>query len=363
MDLSLVYELQTNDNSREGVRRCYTETVEQVKLADELGFRTVWVTEHHFLDRFSFSSAPEIFLGHLAAHTKRIRLGHAIVLLPFLINHPLRVAEHMAVLDVLSDGRAEFGGGRAISEGELSGFNVDPEITRPQWLECLKMLPKMWTQESFSWDSELISIPERQVVPKPFQQPHPPMSVACTQPSSVEIAADHGLGVLGFGIGQYQSNDYVRTYRERIKKATPVGSFVHNRFALFLPALCARTDEEAMALRGSDLLQYLDEAKALFTPWADGKAPASYAWFMEFSRQNSEMVRETKLEDMAAYGGVAIGSPESCLKTLNYLADAGVDEVLLFLQGYTTPHEAIMESLRLLAEEVMPNLHPTNYDL
>jgi alkanesulfonate monooxygenase SsuD/methylene tetrahydromethanopterin reductase-like flavin-dependent oxidoreductase (luciferase family) len=284
------------------------------------------------------------------------------VLLPFLINHPLRVAERIAVLDIVSDGRAEFGGGRAISEGELSGFNVDPDITRPQWLECLKMLPKMWTQESFSWESELISIPERQVVPKPIQAPHPPMSVACTQPSSVEIAADHGLGVLGFGIGQYQSNDFVRTYRERIKKATPVSSVINNRFALFLPAMCARTDEEALTLRGSDMLQYLDETKTLFAPWVDGKAPASYEWFMNFSRENSKIKRETRLEDMVAAGGAAIGSPETCLKILNHLADSGVDEVLLFLQGYTTPHEGIMQSLRLLAEEVMPHLHPTNYD-
>ncbi|MGH9342697.1 MAG: LLM class flavin-dependent oxidoreductase, partial [Terriglobia bacterium] len=88
-------------------------------------------------------------LSHLAARTRNIRLGHGIVLLPFGINHPLRVAERIATLDLLSNGRVEFGGGRAISESELSGFGVDPDDTRPQWEESLKILPRMWTQENF----------------------------------------------------------------------------------------------------------------------------------------------------------------------------------------------------------------------
>lgn len=360
VELSLVYELETNDNSPEGVKRVYAEALEQIKLADELGFRAAWFTEHHFLDRFSFSSAPEVFFGYLAAQTKQIRLGHSIVLLPFQINHPIRVAERVAVLDIISNGRVEFGGGRAISEGELSAFNVDPDVTRPQWLESLKMLPKMWTEEVFSWESELITIPERQILPKPVQKPHPPMSVACTQPSSIEIAADNGLGVLGFGIGQGQSDEYVRTYRERIKNAKPVGSFVNNRFAIFMSAMCAETDAEAIALRGPDFSTYNEAVRQLFTPWVDGKSPASYQWFMDYWKENYKMVRETKMEDIVAAGGAVIGSPETCLNVLNYLADAGVDEVLLFMQSYTTPHDAIMRSLRLLAEEVMPKLKETN---
>jgi alkanesulfonate monooxygenase SsuD/methylene tetrahydromethanopterin reductase-like flavin-dependent oxidoreductase (luciferase family) len=359
MELSLIYELETNDNTPAGVRRVYDETTEQIKLADTLGFRTVWFTEHHFLDRFSYSSAPESYLAYLAGQTSNIRLGHGITLLPFAINHPIRVAERVATLDILSHGRVEFGGGRAISEGELAAFNVDPEVTRPQWLESLRMLPKMWTQEVFSWDSDLIKIPERQILPKPVQSPHPPMSVACTQPSSVEIAADNGLGVLGFGIGKDQSNDYVRTYRERIKNAKPVGEFVNNRFAVMMSAMCAPTDEEAVALRGPDFLAYSEAVQQLFTPWVDGKAPASYSWFMEYWKQNYNVVRETKVEDIVGANGAVIGSPETCVRVLNYMADAGVDEILLFMQSYTTPHDKIMQSLQLIHDEVMPHLKQT----
>src|SRR6266481_4195396 len=136
-------------------------------LADQLGYRAVWFTEHHFLPGFSYSSSPELVLAHLAAKTKNIRLGHSIVLLPFRINHPARVAERIAVLDILSNGRVEFGGGRAISESELSAFGVNPDDTRAQWEEALRIIPKMWTQETCKWDSPTRPRPERTIVPKP----------------------------------------------------------------------------------------------------------------------------------------------------------------------------------------------------
>ncbi len=359
MDISLIYELETNDNSEESVRRRYFECLEEVKLADALGYKTVWFTEHHFLDRFSYSSAPELWLAYLAANTKNIRLGHGIVLLPFNINHPLRVAERAAVLDLISNGRLDFGGGRAISDSELSAFDVDPEVTRPQWLETLRMLPKMWTQQEFSWDSDLIKIPPRMVIPKPVQKPHPPMHVSCTQPSSIEIAADNGIGVLGFGIGQDQSNDYVKMYKERIQHCTPIGEFVNNRFNLFVTAMCAPTDDEAIALRGPDFTMYNEAVRQLFTPWLDGKAPASYSWFMDYWAEHYKIMKETKIEDIVAAGGAMIGSPDTCLNVINYLADAGVDEIMLFMQSYTTKHEDVMRSIRLIAEEVMPKVKQT----
>jgi alkanesulfonate monooxygenase SsuD/methylene tetrahydromethanopterin reductase-like flavin-dependent oxidoreductase (luciferase family) len=356
MDISLIYELETNDTSEAGVRRVFEETVEQVQLADRLGYRAVWFTEHHFLERFSYSSSPQTFLPYLAAKTQNIRLGHGIVLLPFKIHHPLNVAEHIATLDVISGGRVEFGGGRAICESELSGFGIDPDDTRPQWEESLEMLPKMWTQPTFSWDSPTMKVPPRAVIPKPIQKPHPPVSVACTQPSSVEFAAKHGLGVLGFGIGLNGSDEFVRTYRQGIKTAKPSAGMINNRFSLFVTALCAPTDDEAIKLRGDDMRAYSDQVRQLFAPWIDGKAPASYEWFMKYSAENFEAMKNTKMEDIIAAGGAAIGSPETCTRVLQQLEDADVDEVLLFMQSYTTPHDAIMRSIELFAKEVKPHI-------
>ncbi|MCH8190531.1 MAG: LLM class flavin-dependent oxidoreductase [Chloroflexi bacterium] len=356
MDLSMIYELETSDGSDEGVRRVYRECIEQVKLADELGYRTVWFTEHHFLPKFSFSPAPEIFLAALARETKNIRLGHGIVLLPHRINHPLRVAERIAVLDLVSDGRVEFGGGRAISESEVTAFGVSPDDTRPQWEEALRMLPAMWTGDSFSWDSKTLPIPERSVVPKPVQKPHPPMWVACTQPATVEFAGSHGLGALAFGIGTGESNDYVRLYRDKIKTADPIGKFVNNRFALWVHTLCAPTDQEALDLQGPSYFTYSDYVKQLFAPWIDGKAPKSYEWFMDYFKENLEYMKTATMEDIVAAGSACIGSPETCLKVLQHVADAGVDEALLFMQSFDTPHDAIMRSIEMLAKEVKPKI-------
>lgn len=357
MDLSLFFELETGDMSEAAVRRTFDQCIEQTVLADQLGYKSVWFTEHHFLPGFSYSSAPELVLSHLAAKTKNIRLGHGIVLLPFRINHPLRVAERIATLDLLSGGRVEFGGGRAISESELSAFEVDPEVTRAQWEEALAILPKAWTEETFRWESPALRIPPRQVLPKPVQKPHPPMWVACTQPATIEFAADHGLGVLGFGIGQGQSNDYVRMYRERIKNAQPLGSFINNKFALLSFTLCCDTDEEALAIQGPNFRIYNNAVRNLFAPWIDGKPPRSYEFFMKHFVEAYKQAETVPMTEIVKAGGACIGSPESCRKVLQYLADAGVDEALLFMQMYTTPHDKIMRSIELIAREVMPKLN------
>jgi alkanesulfonate monooxygenase SsuD/methylene tetrahydromethanopterin reductase-like flavin-dependent oxidoreductase (luciferase family) len=362
VELSLFFELETSDLSEASVKRTFDQCIEQTMLADQLGYRSVWFTEHHFLPGFSYSSTPELVLAHLAARTKNIRLGHGIVLLPFRINHPLRVAERIATLDVLSNGRVEFGGGRAISESELAGFEVDPDDTRPQWEESLRILPKIWTQENFQYTSPTLRIPERQVVPKPVQKPHPPMWVACTQPATLEFAADHGLGALGFGIGQGQSNDYVRLYRERIKNCNPIGSTINNKFALLTFTLCCDTDEEALAIQGPNFRMYSDAVRNLFAPWIEGKPPRSYEWFMKYWQETMyNAARSVPVSEIVKAGGACIGSPETCLNVLQYLSEAGVDEALLFMQLHTTPHDKIMRFIELIASKVMPKLkHPCN---
>jgi len=356
MDLSLFFEIETADMSEAGIKRCYDECIEQVMLADELGYRTVWFVEHHFLPFLSFCVSPELMLSHLAARTRNIRLGHGIVLLPFAINHPVRVAERIAVLDLLSNGRVEFGGGRSTTEAELNAFHIDPEATRPQWEETLRALPAMWTERVFSWNSPLLQVPERPIEPKPVQKPHPPMWVACNQPSTVEFAGKNGLGVLAFGIGQGQSNEFVRKYREKLKEATPIGKFINPKFALLTFTLCCPTDEEALAIQGPNVKRYVEDTRIIFSPWIEGKIPESYKWQMEDNKLKFKMFEEVSMEDVVKAGGACIGSPETCVKVLDYLTDAGVDEALMFMQMYTTPHDKIMRSIELLAKEVKPRL-------
>jgi alkanesulfonate monooxygenase SsuD/methylene tetrahydromethanopterin reductase-like flavin-dependent oxidoreductase (luciferase family) len=358
MELSLFFEIETADMSEAGVRRCFDECIEQVVAADRLGYRAAWFVEHHFLPFISYSTSPELMLAHLAARTSNIRLGHGIVLLPFKINHPVRVAERIAMLDVLSRGRVEFGGGRSTTDAELSGFGIDPEATRPQWEEALRVLPRMWTEEYFHWDSPTLSIPQRQVVPKPVQKPHPPMWVACNQPSTVQFAARNGLGVLGFGIGQNDPDNFVRIYREGLKDAQPLGKFINPKFALLTFALCCPTDREAFALQGPNVRRYARDNKVVFAPWLEGKTPPSYQWQMAQLKQQFEAMATISMKEMVKAGGACIGSPETCLNVLQFLSDAGVDEALLFMQMYTTPHDQIMRSIELIAKEVAPRLKP-----
>ncbi len=200
MKFGLLYEMQRpHDEFKVDYSALIDETLEQCMLADEVGFDYLWFVEHHFLTTFSGSSAPEVIISALARLTKQIRLGFGVVILPH--HRPAQVAERVAMVDHLSGGRVEFGVGRS-SPYEQLGMGVDPRDTRDIMDESLRMIPEIWrTEGNFEWKGKFYDIPPREILPKPKQQPHPPIWMACTQPSSYEIAAEHGIGVLSFGSG------------------------------------------------------------------------------------------------------------------------------------------------------------------
>ena len=208
----------------------FHNALEQARLADELGFDHVWCVEHHFLEEYSHSSAPEVVLAAVAAQTERIRIGHGAVVCVPEMNHPIRIAERCAVLDIVSRGRLDVGTARSSTWTELGGFNVDPDRTKKTWDEFVRVLPKMWTQEHFSYEGLSFSMPERNVLPKPVQQPHPPMWVTVTSPGTELDAAERGLGCLGVAAAGYaeqerRTNEYFR----RIQSCDPVGAGRHQR--------------------------------------------------------------------------------------------------------------------------------------
>ena len=176
-------------------RQVYENALEQVRLADELGFDYVWAVEHHFLEEYSHCSGPDIFLSAAATMTKRIRVGHGVVACVPQYQSPIRVAERAAVLDIISGGRLELGTGRSATWPELSGFGANPDDTKKTWDEFVRVIPKMWMQERFAWNGRMFSMPERAILPKPIQKPHPPMWVAVTSPGTEIDAADRGLGL------------------------------------------------------------------------------------------------------------------------------------------------------------------------
>jgi alkanesulfonate monooxygenase SsuD/methylene tetrahydromethanopterin reductase-like flavin-dependent oxidoreductase (luciferase family) len=358
MKLSLFYELTTDDPNVPGaVQQRFNEAIEQCVLADQVGFTGVWSVEHHFLPGYSSLSCPEVFLAAVSQRTTRLRLGHAIMHLPYKINHPIRCAERIATLDILSNGRVEFGGGRATSFEELDGFDVDPAITQRQWAEALEIIPRMWLEEYFEYESDLIRIPRRRITPKPVQQPYPPMWVASTQPSSIQFAGEHGLGVLGFGISDHNSDNYVKVYREALKNAkVPEGGVINDRFAVLRIGLCMPTDDEAIEIQEYNYNLFNEQVGGLFRPWIEGTPPPSYEYIIDSFKRRMEMREEHTMKELVEMDQACIGSPETCARVINKLADAGVDEIMLFMQGARTPHEKVLESIRLFATEVMPRL-------
>src|SRR5580692_4858813 len=211
-------------------RQVYENALEQVRLADELGFDYVWAVEHHFLEEYSHCSGPDIFLSAAATMTKRIRVGHGVIACVPQYQSPIRVAERAAVLDIISGGRLELGTGRSATWPELSGFGANPDDTKKTWDEFVRVIPKMWMQERFAWNGRMFSMPERAILPKPLQKPHPPLWVAVTSPGTEIDAAERGLGCLTLAFGNVGSFvDRFAAYRKRIKTCVPAGAFVNEQ--------------------------------------------------------------------------------------------------------------------------------------
>ena len=360
MKFGLIYELQQQKPWEENQEhKTYHDALDQIELADKVGFHYAWEVEHHFLVEYSHSSAPEVFLAAASQRTKNIRLGQGVALLPYPFNHPVRVAERAAALDIVSNGRFDLGTGRSITEQELGGFGIDPADSRPMWEEAIQMIPKMWTSESFSWEGDYFVVPPRNVLPKPIQKPHPPMWMACTQPESFRIAGSKGLGALSFGFiapGVLEAS--LSIYNEAIKDAQPVGEFVNKQFAATAFASVAPTDEEALEF-GRPAAEFFQESIGiLFVPWAKkANVPSSYQYYVSLAQMVEERLKQgngNQFQEAWESGTLCIGSPERCRGVVQKYVEAGVDQLILMVQVGRIPHEKVMQTIRLFGEEIIP---------
>src|SRR5437867_2500761 len=256
MRFGIFYEHQLprpwDDGAEEKLLR---DALDQVELADRLGFDYVWEVEHHFLEEYSHSSAPEVFLAAASQRTRNIRLGHGIVQLPPNFNHPARVAERIATLDLISGGRVEFGTGESGSQMELGGFRIDRNLKHAQWEEMLDAITRMLVEVPFAgYQGRYLSMPRRNVVPKPKQKPHPPLWVACSKRETIRTAARKGIGALSFSfIEPEEAREWVDDYYRIIasEECVPAGFAVNPNLAVVVPFLC-HPDEQTAIERGID---------------------------------------------------------------------------------------------------------------
>lgn len=367
----------------------FRDAIEQAKLADELGFGCWWTVEHHGATEFSYSSSPEMMLAVISQHTERLRLGHSGVLAPFNINHPIRVAERAAFLDQVSGGRLELGLARS-GGTEWEAFEVDPESSRDQLREALQMLPKMWTQNDFQWKSEHVTIPPRDIVPKPIQQPHPPLWQTSTSPESFRMAGSLGVGVLGTTL--VSPLDTLATllgeYNKGLESCDPVGEFINAQRSVFTFMFCAETRQAAInSGAGEAILWFINAAPAVFhvprDTWIDAirgdlkeDSPVSDAALAApevhddldlndpvpvISLLNRQLVGEKLdpvevFEVMESIESVVIGDVSACEAKLNRYAEIGCDRLMCLMQMGGVSQEDVMQSIRLTGEELIPRL-------
>ncbi len=349
--------------------RLLKDALDQVELADRLGFDYVWEVEHHFVEEYSHSSAPEVFLAAASQRTSRIRLGHGVVQLPAGFNHPARVAERIATLDLVSDGRVEFGTGEASSEMELVGFGVERATKRAQWAEALDAVTRMLVEEPFAgYDGEWVTMSPRNVVPKPFQRPHPPLWVACSRRETIHLAATKGVGALSFSfVEPEEAEHWVADYYATIAsvECVPAGFSVNPALACVLPLMCHRDEAEAVE-RGLDGAHFFGYSLAHYYAIGDHHPGGTVIW-EEFEKNRSSLGFDRDIagqvgqplgaqllaEGLGALRG-AIGTPEQVRELVRRYEAAGVDQLIFVSQAGRNRHEHICESLELFAAEVMP---------
>ncbi|MBS0473501.1 MAG: LLM class flavin-dependent oxidoreductase [Proteobacteria bacterium] len=373
-------------------RRLILDTIDQARQADKAGFEIWWQVEHHGAPEFSYSAAPELILTAIALKTEKLRVGHAGVLAPFKINGPLRVAERAATLDILSGGRFELGLAKSGGK-EWETFGVDPETARDELREALIMIPKMWTQETFSWDSKVFQMPEREVVPRPVQTPHPRLWQTASSPDSFRMAGELGVGVLGTTL--FSPVSFMKAMMDEYEKGfgqrqTQAGRFLNHQKGVFTFVHVAESRKEAIANGAAKAaLWYVHAAPIAF------KVPRSIWWDTIRAGLNPHLARKSAKEIAALEGAdptsleiapdelpviavlkrmargeeisneeahevlepldsVIIGDPDHCAAKVRQYQSIGADRLMCLLQFGRIPHDAVMRSTALAGEHLLP---------
>jgi alkanesulfonate monooxygenase SsuD/methylene tetrahydromethanopterin reductase-like flavin-dependent oxidoreductase (luciferase family) len=361
MKFGIFYELQLpRPWGPDDERQLVQDALAQVELADRLGIDYAWAVEHHFLEEYSHCSASEVFLAACAARTKRIRLGHGIRQVIANYNHPARTAEAVAMLDLISNGRAEFGIGEGATRLELGGFNIPAKEKRAMALEAAEQIANMMVMEPYpGYEGRSFSMPCRNVLPKPTQKPHPPMWMACTNRDTIKVAASLGLGALAFSfIDEAEARTWSGIYYDIIKSdaCVPLGHSVNANIAM-VSAFSLHQDREEAMRRGQEGFEFFRYAiSALVT---QDTRPGRSRLFEQFRIERAGNALGADAAGTEALSGAfqnapGISTPEEFRRHVRSFESAGVDQIILLQQAGRNRHEHICSSLELLASDVLP---------
>jgi alkanesulfonate monooxygenase SsuD/methylene tetrahydromethanopterin reductase-like flavin-dependent oxidoreductase (luciferase family) len=358
MRFGVFYELQLPKPWGPGdEHRLFKDALAQMVLADRLGYDYAWEVEHHFLDEYSHSSAPEVFLASAAALTKHIRLGHGIRQVIPNYNHPARTAEGLATLDILSDGRLDFGIGEGATRMELGGFRIPAKEKRAMAIEAAEQIANMMVLEPYpGYEGKAFSMPCRNVLPKPVQKPHPPMWMACTNRETIKIAASLGVGALAFSfLDPAEARTWSSVYYDIIKsdQCVPVGHSVNANIAM-VSAFSVHRDRAEAIRRGQEGFEFFGYAIQALV--ARDTVPGRTTLWSDFIAKRGDKTDRliAAAAEQPAFGQGGIGTPADMGAHLKGFQEAGIDQVIFLQQAGRNRHDHICESLELFAREVMP---------
>ncbi len=349
MKFGLFYEMQAPAPWREDTElRVFQEALDQVELADRLGIDFVWEVEHHFLEEYSHSSAPEVFLAAASQRTKQIRLGHGVMLMSPRYNHPARAAERIATLDLVSNGRVEWGTGESASALELEGFLQSPADKTEAWREGAEQAANMLAMTPYpGYHGKYFSMPVRNIVPKPVQKPHPPMWLACSRRESIHRAARMGLGALAFAfVEPEQAAHWIQEYYDIIKsdECVPISHTVNPNVAIVTALSLHENEQEALA-RGTEGFKFFGYSLGYVAAYGQHTPGRSEVW-----RKFKEV--EDTIPANSGHGG--IGTPEQVRRQFERYEKVGMDQLIFVQQVGNNKHEHICESLETFARELLP---------
>ena len=358
MKFGLLYEMETPRPWHAlSEYNTYWEALAQIELADRIGIDYVWEVEHHFLEEYSHSSAPEVFLAAAAARTQTIRLGHGIRQVIPNYNHPARTAEGLATLDIISDGRVDFGIGEGATRLELGGFRIPAKEKRAMALEAAEQIANMMVLEPYpGFEGRSFSMPCRNVLPKPVQKPHPPMWMACTNRETIKIAASLGLGALAFSfVDPAEARTWSTIYYDIIKseQCVPLGHRVNANIAM-VSAFSIHRDRAEAIRRGQEGFEFFGYAlNALVT---QDRVPGRSKLWPEFQQRRGDKTDRLVAAASRREAGQApgIGTPEDMRRHLMGFEEAGMDQIIFLQQAGRNRHDHICDALELFAAEVMP---------
>jgi len=352
--------------SERSEHEAFKNTLEQAVAGEAAGFHSVWTVEHHFLEEYSHCSNPEVLYGAIAARTERIRIGYGVRLGPKPYNHPVRSAESAAVLDLLSDGRVEFGTGRSSTRIEMEGFGVHPNDTRAMWREAVEHIVTCWTQEHAEFTGRHWSLPRRRVQPKPLQKPHPPVWGATGSPDGHRMMGELGLGLLSFSVGTppEQLKERIDLYRAGLAACRkPLGAAINPRAGCFTMVNCAPTQAESYELSRESFAWYARRSAELVSSvplWLEemkAEADGTYAYLDEARQAVEQRLHElASLDALLAMNAVIAGDPDEVVERCKAYEATGADLLLCLVNPYRIPHAKVMQTIELLGRYVIPEL-------